>query len=432
MLALTPAFPGALAMSLIRDAEIERTLARMLHPVLRAAGLSTDAVTLYIFNQNDLNAFVNGDRNMAVTTGLLRRIETPDQLISVLAHETGHITGGHTARRAIALRNARGPAAIGILLGIAAGLAGGGDAGAAVAIGSQEAVKRAFLAYNRGEESAADQAAITYMEAIGADPAGMIEVLGFFRGQDIFTSRRLDPYSRSHPISSERIALVERRASASRHFGKGPDPDLNYWVQRMRAKLEGFLDGPQRVLGRLDPSDGSELTRYKRAIALHRLPDPDAAVAEADRLIALRPNDPYYWELKGQILLESARGAEAVPALRKAVSLAPDEPLILGYLGRALLSLGTPEADREALAALEKGAERSAGGDSALLRDLAFAYARNGDEGMAALASAERMAITGQLRDARRLATRASGLLKPGSPAWIRADDIIAVAKAAE
>jgi predicted Zn-dependent protease len=432
VLAVAPALQGAGAAGLIRDAEIERTLDRLLVPIVKAAGLPNDSVRLYIFFQSDLNAFVNGERNMGVTTGLLRKIETPDQLISVLAHEVGHITGGHAARRRIALRNARGPAAIGLLLGIAAGLAGSGDAAAAIAVGSQEAVKRAFLAYNRGEESAADQAAITYMERIGADPAGMAEVLKFFRGQDIFTSARLDPYSRSHPLSSERMALVERRSRESPNFGKGPDPELNYWIQRMRAKLEGFIDNPARVLSRYPASDGAELTVYKRAIALHRLPDPEGALAEVDRLIALRPDDPFYWELKGQILLENARGPDAVDPYRKAVSLAPKEPLIRGYLGRALLSVGTPEADKEALAALARGAADSDGGDAALLRDLAYAYARNGDEGMAALATAERFAISGQMNDARRHALRATELLKRGSPDWIRADDIIAVAKAAE
>ncbi|MEM6441263.1 MAG: tetratricopeptide repeat protein, partial [Pseudomonadota bacterium] len=299
-------------------------------------------------------------------------------------------------------------------------------AGLGVAGGAQSAIQRALLAYSRSEEASADQAAFTYLERAGIDPEGLMEVMRSFRGQEVFSGRNQDPYARTHPVFSERLALSERRAAESAHRGAPPDPQLAYWTERMGAKLDGFLVSPRTTLSRLAPDDGSEFARLRRAVALHRLPDPDGALREVDQLIALRPDDAYYHELKGQILLESGRGPAAVAPYRQAVALAPEEPLILGHLGRALLSLGDPGADREALTALERGAALSNGGSPGLLRDLSFAYARTGEEGKAALASAERLALLGASRDARRLARRAKDMLPAGSPAWLRADDIVA------
>jgi predicted Zn-dependent protease len=419
--------PGAAAaLTVVRDAEIEATLERLADPVLRAAGLPPGQVELVIVDDRQPNAFVFDGRHIVLTTGLMRRFGEPEQLQGVIAHEAGHLVGGHLARRHIAVKNAQGPALIGLVLGIAAAAASGsGGAGAAVAAGTQNAVLRGLLVNSRAEEASADQAALTYLERAGIDPSGLLAVMEDFRGQEVFTARNQDPYMRTHPMSADRLAMVERRSAESSHKGADPDPEAIYWSERMQAKLAAFLDAPRTTLSRLDRDDDSEFARLKRAVALHRLPDPDAAAAEAERLIAMRPDDPFYHELKGQILLESGRGPEAVAAYRKAVSLAPREPLILGALGRALLALETPEADREAVSALERGAAESGGGSPALLRDLSYAYARIGEEGKAALAAAERLAMTGQPADARRLAARAKGLLPQGSPAWLRADDIL-------
>ncbi|MEM1314628.1 MAG: M48 family metalloprotease [Pseudomonadota bacterium] len=427
ILAMIVAAAPAQAIGLIRDSEIERTLSLLAEPIFRAANLPPGQVEILIVDDSTPNAFVFGGRNMVFTTGLLRRFREPGQIQGVMAHEAGHLTGGHLARRAIAMRNTRGPAVAATILGILAAAASG-QAGAGIGVGSaaQTAIQRALLAYTRGEEASADQAAFTFMERAGIDPEGLMDVMRSFRGQEVFTDRNQDPYARTHPMFAERMALSERRAAESPHQGKPPDPELAYWTERMGAKLDGFLQSPRSTLSRLSDRDDGEFDRLRRAVALHRLPDPDAAVREVEALIAMRPNDPYYHELKGQILLESGRGPEAVAPYRQAVALAPEAPLIRGYLGRALLSLGTPEADREALNALERGAALSNGGSPSLLRDLSFAYARTGEEGKAALASAERLALLGAGRDARRLAERAKGMLPAGSPAWLRADDIVA------
>ncbi|MGB0412755.1 MAG: M48 family metalloprotease, partial [Pikeienuella sp.] len=313
-----------------------------------------------------------------------------------------------------------------ILAGAASGNAGVAAGGL---LGSGGTAQRLLLAFNRAEEAAADQAGATYLERSGIDPAGLMETLKIFKGQEIFAAGRLDPYARTHPLSSERLNLLQQRIQNTTAPGGKVDAETKYWFDRMRAKLIAFLDQPNRTLRQLDENDESEITLMKRAIALHRLPAPDEALATMDKLIALRPEDPYYWELKGQILFESGRAAAAVDPLRKAVALAPQEPLITGALGRALLSLNDPALDAEALTALEKGARGRP--EVVILRDLATAYARAGREGEAALATAERFMLQGGMRDSLRHANHALEKLPTGSPGWFKADDIRTTAERA-
>ena len=421
----------ARALSLIRDAEIERTLERLSLPLIRAAGLGGGTVKLYIVNDRSLNAFVAGGANIFVHSGLLMTLETPEEVQAVIAHELGHITGGHEARRRLALKNARGPALIGLLAGIAAGIAGGGQAGVAVAAGSQGAVQRALLAYSRSEEATADQAALDYLARAEIDPSGMLRVLERFRGQEVLTYPNVDPYVLTHPLSTERMQLAGRRVRELAGRARPTDPELAYWHRRMRAKLQGFIEPPGLVLSRLEGKAESEAVLYAKAVALWRLPDLEAGLAAVDRLIAQRPRDPFYIELKAQILFESGRAEEAVPLYREAVRLAPDEPLILGGLGRALLALGTPEAEREALEVLRRARAQDLG-DPMTLRALAEAYSRAGNYGMAALATAERYALTGRQKDAVLLAKRAAAALPPGSPGRRRAEDILAMESSAQ
>ncbi|GMG84446.1 M48 family metalloprotease [Paralimibaculum aggregatum] len=425
---LVAALPAAApALSLIRDAETERTLRQMAAPLVKAAGMRAGSVDLYIVRSSQLNAFVAGGANMFLHTGLIDELEEPGQLMGVMAHEIGHIAGGHQVRRAINIRNAQGPALIAMLAGIAAAAAGGPQAGAAISAGATQALERSFLSYNRGEEASADQAALAYLERAGIDPAGFLEVLERFRGQEVFTVGNIDPYALTHPLSTQRMQLIEQKAAEARGRSFREDPEIAYWYGRARAKLEGFLDSPRRVLNRYEERD-DELALYAKTVALHRLPAPREAVESADRLIAMRPGDPFYLELKGQILHESGRAREAVPLYRAAVAAAPEEPLLKAGLGRALLALEEPAADAEALRVLKEARDRDRG-DPAALRDLAVAYSRAGDTGMATLATAERFALSGRSKDAVLHARRASALLPNGSPGWLRAQDILVLDK---
>lgn len=428
LLVTMAALPAA-ARGLIRDAEIEATLARISYPLFRAAGLNPNRVNIYIVNSPEPNAFVAGGQNLFIHSGLIMRLKTLDQLRAVIAHEVGHIAGGHVARRDEALGGARGVAGLGMLAAIAAAAGGSVEAGVAIASASQQAAQRSALAHSRAEEASADQAGLRYMTSAGADPAAILEVLRLFQGQEALISSRMDAYARTHPLWSERIALLEERIRALPPAGQ-PNPADVYWHARMVAKFTGFMQNPGATLRAYPPSDTTESAVLARAVAYHREPSVARALAHADALIAARPGDPYYHELRGQFLLESGRAAEAAQSYRRAVALAPDEPLILGGLGRALLNTNDAGVVREAADALRRARTQDKA-DAGVLRDLALAEARLGNEGAAALATAERYALTGRFKDARHHAERAAALLPTGSPGWRQAQDVITLSRRA-
>ncbi|HRO11691.1 M48 family metalloprotease [Amaricoccus sp.] len=427
--ALAAGGPAA-ALSLIRDAEIEHTLGRIADPLLRAAGLRPGAVRIYIVSDREPNAFVAGGSNIFIHTGLMTELDSVDELRAVIAHEIGHITGGHLARRGDATRGGAGIAAIGMLGALAAAAGGVPEASVAIAAGSAQVAHRSVLAYSRGEEASADQAGLRYLAAAGGDPEAMLDVLDRFRGQDaLLAAGHVDPYAQSHPMWSERMALIEDRV-AKMPPGKPPSAEDAYWHGRMVAKLDAFLGSPAQTLRKYPERDGSEAAELARAIAWHRRPDGARAGAAMRALLAARPDDAYYLDLEAQFLLESGKAAAAAGVYRRAAGLAPKEPLILGGLGRALLNMDEAAATAEARNVLEQAfALDKANG--AVLRDLALAEARLGNEGAAALATAERFAVEGRFRDADRNAERAAALLPEGSPGWRRAQDIISMARRA-
>ncbi|MXU65790.1 M48 family metalloprotease [Oceanomicrobium pacificus] len=427
LIALSSALPAA-AQALIRDAEIERTLRRISDPIFRAAGLNPSSVNLYIIQNRELNAFVAGGQNIFIHTGLITKLETMPELQAVIAHETGHIIGGHLNRKLDMMRGTATVTGLATILAVAAAAAtGSGDAAAAAMAGSQQVMQRNLLANNRAQEAAADQASLRIMTAAGIDASAALKVQDLFRGQEILSMRRADPYAQTHPMSSDRIRYMENGV-ANQPVMPPPDPDLVYWHKRMQAKFNGFLLHPNTALKRVPRGDTGEFATLTRAIAYHRLPDAAKSMAAIDALIDARPDDAYYHELKGQFLLENGKAAAAVTAYRRALDLAPDTPLIMAGLGRALVALDTRAADTEALGLLET-ARRKDPGDTVALHNLARAYARTGQMGMASLVTAERYALMTRLRDAHLHATRAAAALPPGSPGARRAQDIITMAE---
>lgn len=420
----------ATALSLIRDAEIEATLKRVANPLLRISGLSPAIVRIYIVNDRELNAFVAGGQNIFINAGMVMRLDSVDQLRSVIAHEIGHITGGHLARRDAALKGARGIAVIGMLGAALAAAGGASEAGMAVMAASQQAAMRSALAHSRAEEASADQAGLRYLAAAGADPGAMLEVQQLFRGQEVLSSARANSYARTHPLWHERFALIEARI-AELPDGQPPADEDVYWHARMVAKFKGFMDDPSQTLRAYPESDTSEPAMLARAVALHRLPDPARAIAAADALIEVRPEDPYYHELRGQFLLEAGRAAPAAASYREAAALAPSEALMLAGLGRSLLNMDDAAANAEARDVLARSAAYDKA-NAGVLRDLALAEARLGNNGAAALATAERHLLEGRFNDAMRQAARASDLLPRGGPGWRQAQDVLTVARRAQ
>ncbi|MBX2855257.1 MAG: M48 family metalloprotease [Rhodobacteraceae bacterium] len=414
----------AAAQTIIRDSEIERTLSALIGPMLDAADLPRSDVRLFILGERSLNAFVTAENNMFLHTGLLQVLETPEELLGVMAHEAGHIKAKHVVKRIGALEQARTQATLATLLGIAASVAGGGGAGAAIIGGGQNLATRTLLKFTRNQESSADQAALAFLNRANIDPSGMLTVLRRLEKEQGVFQNNLDPYTLTHPLSRARIQALADGVSKSPALGQQVSPDLRYWHTRMRAKLEGFLNSPGASA--LGSYGAPEFDLYRDAIRLHRLPSPDEAVATIERLIEMRPEDPYYWELKGQILFESGRGPQSIAPYRRALELKPGDALIAGGLGQALLTENSPAANAEALQVLER-ASLDDPFDARVRRSLAIAYDRAGNPGMSAVASAERLTLLGRIKDAVRLAERAQGLLPTGSPGWRRADDIIAL-----
>nr|WP_246237379.1 M48 family metalloprotease [Halovulum dunhuangense] len=413
---------------MIRDAEIEATLERIVDPILRVSGLSPAQVRIYLIDNPDLNAFVAGGDNIFLHTGLLQRLETVDQVRAVVAHEVGHITGGHLFRRNEQIRAASGTVGLGVLLAIAAAASGNAELAIGAGLTSSQVAERSLLSHNRAEEASADQAALRYMEAAGADPQAILEVMALFRGQEYGADMFADPYVRTHPLWSDRLRFMREGVGNARP-GTAPDPGTARLHARMRAKLDGFLEPPSETLRRR-PDDGSEAALLARAIAWHRLPDIARARAAMAVLLAAHPDDPYYHELAGQFALESGRARDAVAAYRRAAELAPHEPLILSGLGRALIALDTPAATEEALQVLTR-ARRIDKADARALANLAIAYARLNRPADASLATAERYMLSGQLRDAGIHAARAARAFPQGAPGWRQAEDILRVVRRA-
>lgn len=426
-LVLMVSAPARAAITLLRDADIEYALGQLAAPVLSAAGLSPSQVKIVLIDDGSLNAFVAGPQHIFLHSGLVLKLDSAKALQAVIAHEAAHISNGHLSRRLANMRSARSAAGLGLMLAAAAGVASGRpDAAAGVALGAQGSAMRRFFSHTRAEESAADIASVRYMIRAGIDPAGAVEVQEIFRGQEVLSVGRRDPYMLTHPMSRDRLRALQGLV-AGHETGK-TDGTSEYWFQRARGKLSAFKRAPNWTLRRLDQSPSRDIALMRQAVAYHRQSDLSRALKAIDGALALRPTDPFLMELKGQILLESRRFGAAVQVYAQAANRAPREALILGGLGRAQLAAGNPQAAVKALEAA-RGRDFS---DPRILRDLAVAYAKLGRNGMASVATAERYALQGRLKDAELHAKRAEATLPRGSAPWQRAQDVLSAAQQAK
>ncbi|MBE9476590.1 MAG: M48 family metalloprotease [Proteobacteria bacterium] len=414
------------AQGLIRDSEIEHTLSIITEPVAKAAGVGR--IKIYIIGDNNPNAFTTGNKSVFITSGLIRQIKSVEMLQSVIAHEIGHITGGHITQRVANIGTANGAAGLGLILGILTAAAGGGEGAVGVAAAVQSLGQRNYLAFTRGQESAADQSGVRYMARAGIDPSASIDVLELFRGQEALSISRQDAYAITHPLNSQRISDLETYVAAYRDRPTTQAPNVHYWYDRARAKFDSFIGNPQGVLRKLKKSDTGEIATLTRAIAYHRLPNKKKSLSEINRLLSMRPNDPYYQELYGQILLENGNAASAVSAYKKAVQLAPKDPQILAGLGRAQLADKSGSSAKVALATLKKSYSRDPY-NGRMLRNLGVAYAKTGNPGMASVTTAERYALASNFKQAEIHARRAIKLLPEGTTGWRKAADILAISE---
>jgi predicted Zn-dependent protease len=431
------------AKGLIRDAETETLIRMYAKPILSAAGLGSQNIRIHIVNDRNFNAFVVDGHNMFMHAGTLMSAKTPNQVIGVIAHETGHITGGHLARLRTQVSRAKSAALMMQLLGIATmvgvALGGGGgsmgQAGMGVAAGGTDAAMRSLLAYRQNEESSADQAAIGFLNATKQSGRGMIETFEFM-GEKFAGVQGINPYLMTHPLPQQRIAHLRALVESSPYYNNVDPKELQFRHDLMKGKLYGFLDEPQAVFNRFPATDLSWPAAYARAIATYRKSGMKVAAPLIDALIAAKPDWPYFHEIKGQFLFESGNPSAAVPPLREAVRLGPNEPLLRVMLAQALLGTNDRKLVDEAIANLRTALARE---DSSAMgyRQLAAAYARKAEAAQAvgakkqfmaqaALASAEAYFYEGQLKLAKQQAKRAKDGFVDGTPNSIKAEDILA------
>ncbi len=417
--------------SFIRDAEIENTIRVYGAPLFAAAGLAPEAVRVHLINDKALNAFVAGGQNIFIYTGLLMAADTPNQVIGVIAHETGHIAGGHLARSLDAIQDASAQSLLAVLLGAAVMIGGGGAAGGAIIAGGTQAAQRSFLQYSRTQESAADQAGLRLLDVTQQSAAGLYAFLEKLGDQEALLATSQDPYVRTHPLTRERLATIKFHVDNSRFSGNTDSPEMLNRHARMVAKLHGFLDSPAQTMRRYPASDQSVPARYARSVAHHQRRETDKAIEVVDGLLAELPDDPFFHELRGQFLLESGKVDEAVPSYQRAVDLAPNEPLLRVGLGRAQASARSDQYVKDAIEHLN-AAIRVERTNVGAWQWLAMAYGRDNQVGEASLATAERYMLLGRYREAGGQAGRATKLLPAGSPSALRAEDIKQAAESAQ
>ncbi|MBL4802094.1 MAG: M48 family metalloprotease [Emcibacter sp.] len=412
--------------SILRDAEIERIIRRMAEPIFEVADLDKKSVNTYLINDDSLNAFVAGGQNIFIHSGLLIQAKTANQVIGVIAHETGHITGGHLSRFSDGVRSATVMTLLGAILGAAAIAAGSGDAGMALILGGQQIGTRTFLKYSRTQESAADQAGLTFLERSGQSGIGLIDFLDYLGDQELMTARYRDPYAGTHPVSSQRISKLRQRVESSIYFNTPSAPEIIEDFKRLQAKLYGYLKPPYATLNKYPQKDQSLYAKYARAFAYNKQHELDKAIKELNDLLHLYPNDGFFWETKGQVLFENGDILDSITSYRNAVKYQSDEPLIRVSLAQSLIAAEDNQYLDEALTHLKYALSRDPG-NSFAWHQASVAYHRKDNEAMTYYSTAERFLLVGNLRGAMINAKHALDTLPKDTPQWIRAQDILVV-----
>jgi len=415
---------NAYSASIIRDAEIENVLRNIADPIFEAADLSNDSIIIYIVNDPQINAYVAGGSNIFINTGLLGISEDPSILTGVLAHETGHIAGGHLLRSSQEFKATSLKATLGYMLGLAAAAAGSPQAGVAIAHGTGHVVQRQLLKHSRTHEEAADQAALSYLDTIGKSSAGLLELLEVLYAKENQIYSELNPYTLTHPLSRERISHVKNHLKSSKLKNKKMNTKEAKEFQRAIIKLNAFLEPYEKTLKKYPKSNKSINAHYARAIAQYKVPNTEESIKEINALLKISPNDPFFNELKGQVLFENGFVKESVKYYQKAVDLLPNSPLLKIILATSQISTNDDKLIKKAILNLKQALLKERKNTFAW-HQLAIAYGRNGDLGMSNLALAEEAFIADNKRDVRKFLGLAKEHLKPDSPAQLRANDLL-------
>ncbi|WP_308814730.1 M48 family metalloprotease [Sphingomonas sp. GV3] len=425
---LLAAQPAA-AQSILRDAETEAMFADMSTPLIKAAGLSPRDVKVVLINDDSINAFVAGGQTVYVHSGLLQAADNANQVQGVIAHELGHIADGHVVLADRGMKPAMGITLLSMVLGLAAIAAGSGEAGAGLMALGQQAGLGKYLAFSRTQESTADAAGARYLSTAGITGKGMLSFFKKLQQQEYrYGVENIDPFMQTHPLSGERIAHLTADLQASPAWNTPSDPALEERFRRVKAKLEGYVMPAERTLADFPDTDNTVYAHYARAYAYHKAGYPDKADAESAALLKAKPNDPYFLEIRGQILLEAGRPADALVPLRRATEGSGNNPLIATTFGHALIATEDKINYPEAIKVLRIATQRDDDNPFAWYQ-LGTAYELTGDTARAALATAERASMTGDHRTAAQSARYAMARIPANTADWIRAQDIAMAAQ---
>jgi predicted Zn-dependent protease len=415
--------------SLLRDTETELLFKDMSRPLIVAAGLDPNSVNVVLLNDPEINAFVATGQTVYLQSGLIQAADNVNQVQGVVAHELGHVVAGDAIRSGEGEKQATGISILSLVLAAAAMAAGAGDAGMGILMAGQRAALGGLLAFTRVQEATADATGSRLLSKAGISGKGMLDFFNKLQHEEYrLAVYSKDSFDQTHPLSSERIRALEQNLKADPAWAKPIDPGLEARFERVKAKLLGYVDPKQAVL-RYPESDQSVPAHYARAYAYHLGGYPDKAVAEADALLATNAHDPFFLELKGQILLEGGKPKEAIPILREATQRSNEAPMIAAMLGHALVSTEDPKNFAEAKQILKVAVNRD-NQDPFAWYQLGIIYDREGDQARASLATAERSNLENDPKMALATAEMAMKGIPPGSPDWLRAQDIAMVSKA--
>jgi predicted Zn-dependent protease len=411
----------------LRDTETEEMLRSYEMPLARAAGLDLNSVNVYLAPDTEINAVTTYPEDIFIFAGILLWLRKPNELIGVMAHETGHISAGHLSRGEYGMKKAMIPMLLSLVAGVAAIIAGAGAlAPAIMGIGQAYAVGQ-FTLFTRIQESTADQIAAKLLLATHQSPMGMYETFQRFANEEAMSAYKLDKFAVDHPSGQDRVFDLNDMVESSPYREVQDSPESLHTFLMVQAKLGGFVLPVKDALNRWPESDTSEPARYAHTMIYLRQPNLQKALATANGLIAEEPNNPYFYEARGQIYMSLTKPAQAIPDYQKSVDLRPRAPQLRLALATAQLATENPALAGAALQNL-KAANMVEDDDVFTWYQTAQAYSALKNDPMADLSTAELWYNVGDMRKALIFATRAHGKLPQGSSDWQRAGDIIGAA----
>lgn len=376
---------NAAALSFISDDESETLVQHIVKPIFGAAGITFNPHKILIANDSTLNAFVSDGNYLVIHSGTLMNADNVNELNGILAHEAGHIAGGHIVRQKIRIGQAQiASVASLIAAGAAAAASGNAEAALAVMLGSQSSLLNSMTAYQMQEERSADESAVKYLKQLNQSAFGLKNFMQKSARANRLNGYQDFPYFRTHPLNSERIAFFTQAAENSSGAVTSP---FDTEFKMVKAKLSAFLLPTERGFKLYPLSDKSEPAQYARAILYYRQNNLPQALKNIDSLIAKQPENPFFYELKGQFLFEKGKLPEALTAYKKALTLRPNSAEIMfGFAQTALEAPHNLEELKQIIATLNRSVLKKEKADTWVL--LARAYNEAGRKADALYASA--------------------------------------------